>query len=305
MPVRHEPLCSVCNMAMVSDLAPATFRCTACGFFASKLPVRINAVQRIDEGARERGLKRIRLLNFQQLLTECADVLPSGARLLDVGCGHGWFMEAARARGITCIGIEPDLQMERRARSAGNEVIAGLFPEAMPDGARFDAITFNDVFEHFPNVNRIAHVLPDYLEPGGAVIVNLPVADGLIFRMARLAARFGVRDPLNRMWQAGLPSPHLSYFTRTTLRRLFEAAGFSCVRQGRLQSLSSDGLHDRIRYDRDISPVKAAALYTIARTAGAVSGFFPSDIQYFVFRFRHRGGARHSGEEGAAQIGAS
>ena len=42
-------------------------------------------------------------------------------------CAHGWFMEAVTARGITCVGIEPDLEMERRARSAGHNVIAGLF----------------------------------------------------------------------------------------------------------------------------------------------------------------------------------
>ena len=41
------------------------------------------------------------------------------------------------------------------------------------------------------------------------------------------------------MWRAGLPSPHLSYFTRKTLQQLFEAAGFSCVRQGQLQPWSS------------------------------------------------------------------
>jgi SAM-dependent methyltransferase len=286
MLVGHKQLCSVCDNAMVSDLVPATFRCPACGFFASKLPVRINSVQRIDEDARERALKGIRLSNFQQMLTECADLLPSGARLLDIGCAHGWFMEAAKACGVTCVGIEPDLEMQRRARSAGHNVIAGLFPDAMPDGARFDAITFNDVFEHLPDVNEIAHILPDYLEPDGAVIVNLPVADGLIFRMARLAARFGVRNPLARMWQAELPSPHLSYFTRMTLRRLFERAGFSCVRQGQLQSLSSNGLYDRIRYDRDIGPVKATVLYMLALVAGAVNGVFPSDIQYFVFRLR-------------------
>jgi SAM-dependent methyltransferase len=271
---------------MIADLVPVTFRCPACGFFASKLPVRINSVQRIDEDARERALKAIRVSNFQQLLTECRDLLPSGGSLLDIGCAHGWFMEAATARGITCVGIEPDLEMERRARSVGHNVIAGTFPDAMPAGARFDAITFNDVFEHLPDVNGMAHMLPDYLEPGGTVIVNLPVADGLIFRTARLVARFGVRDPLNRMWQAGLPSPHLSYFTGKTLQQLFEAAGFSCVRQGQLQPLSSNGLYDRIRYDRDIGFFKAVALYTLARVAVAVSGVFPSDIQYFVFRLR-------------------
>jgi len=128
MLVRHEQLCAVCNNAMVSDLVPATFRCPACGFFASKLPVRINSVQRIDEDARERALKGVRLSNLQQLVTECADFLPGGGRLLDIGCAHGWFMEAAKACGITCVGIEPDLEMERRARSAGHNVDFGLIP---------------------------------------------------------------------------------------------------------------------------------------------------------------------------------
>ena len=68
-------------------------------------------------------------------------------------------MEAATARGITCVSIEPDLEMERRARSAGHNVIAGAFPDAMPAGARLDAITFNDVFEHLPDVNGMAQIL--------------------------------------------------------------------------------------------------------------------------------------------------
>jgi hypothetical protein len=108
-------------------------------------------------------------------------------------------MGAATARGITRVGIEQDLEIERRARSAVHNVIGGLFPDAMPNRVRFDATTFNDVFEHLPDVNRMAQILPDYLELSGTVIVNLPVADGLIFRMARLAARFGVTDSLNRM----------------------------------------------------------------------------------------------------------
>ena len=59
---RHDQLCSVCNNAMVSDLAPATFRCPACGFFASKLPVRINAKGKryspSGQDRKARGVKR-------------------------------------------------------------------------------------------------------------------------------------------------------------------------------------------------------------------------------------------------------
>ncbi|WP_428533699.1 class I SAM-dependent methyltransferase [Rhodopila sp.] len=269
---------------MVPDLAPGTSHCQACGFFASELPIQINSVDRIDEDVRERALKPVRLANFQQLLAECADYLPRGTRLLDVGCAHGWFLEAAKTRGIECVGIEPDVDMERRARLAGHDVIAGFFPAEMPPDMRFDAIIFNDVFEHLPDVSVAASVLSDYLLPGGAVIVNLPVAEGFIFRAARLAARFGVTGPLNRMWQIGLPSPHVSYFTSAALSRLFTTAGFALLRQGQLASIVTDGLYDRIRYDRSVGALKAGALYTLAVAAVAFSKFFPSDIQYFIFQ---------------------
>ena len=276
--------CAVCNATMVPDLAPDTFHCQACGFFASELPIQINSVDRIDEDVRERALKPVRLANFQQLLAECANYLPRGTRLLDVGCAHGWFLEAAKTRGIACVGIEPDLDMERRARLAGHDVIAGFFPAAMPPDMRFDAIIFNDVFEHLPDVNMSASILSDYLLPSGTVIVNLPVAEGFIFRTARLAARVGITGPLNRMWQIGLPSPHVSYFTSTALASLFKTAGFELLRQGRLASIVTDGLYDRIRYDRSVGRFKAGALYTVAVAAATFSQFLPSDIQYFIFQ---------------------
>jgi SAM-dependent methyltransferase len=276
--------CAICGAAMVPDRTPETFHCPGCGFFASKLPVRINAVALIDEDARERALKPVRLANFQQLLAECADLLPKGATLLEVGCAHGWFMEVATAMGMICVGIEPDRDMQQRATSVGHNVIAELFPDAMPDGARFNAITFNDVFEHLPDVNGTTLKLSDYLQPDGVVIVNLPVAEGFIFRIARAAARFGIKSPLDRMWQRGLPSPHLSYFTASTLQRLFSRAGFTLLRRGQLASVVTDGLYDRIRYDSSIGPIKAAALYAAARTVRMMSSAFASDIQYFVFR---------------------
>jgi hypothetical protein len=150
--------------------------------------------------------------------------------------------------------------------------------------ARFGAIAFHDVFEHLPEVNRIVETLAAHLEPGGVVIVNLPMADGLIFRIARLTARLGVTGPLDRMWQRDLASPHLSYFTAATLERLFNSAKFTLVRRGRLRAIVTTGLYDRIRYYRGIGPASAMALYIAARIVGFMTGMFRSDIQYFVFR---------------------
>ncbi len=276
--------CAACAGALRPDVLPGTFRCTACGFLCSDLPVRINAAEAIDEDVRAQALKPIRDANFAQLLDACADLLPPGTRLLDVGCAHGWFLQAAAARGIAAEGLEPDRDMLRRAHAAGLAAREGFFPQALPEGAQYQAITFNDVFEHLPQPAAMARAVAAALAPGGIAIVNLPVAEGFIFRAARVFGRLGLRGPLARMWQEGLPSPHLSYFTAPALERMFADAGLTLVRRGELASIVTTGLYARIRYDRSVGPARAAVLYGAALAARAVAGLFPSDIQYFVFR---------------------
>ena len=269
---------------MRPDVLPATFRCARCGFLASDLPVRINAAEAIDEVARARALKPIRDANFTQLLDACADLLPPGTKLLDVGCAHGWFLQAAAARGIAAEGVEPDRAMLAIAHAAGLPAREGYFPASLPPDTRFQAITFNDVFEHLPDPAGMAHAVSATLAPGGIAIVNLPVAEGFIFRAARVLGRLALRGPLARMWQAGLPSPHLSYFTAPALERVFAQAGLRLVRRGALASIVTTGLYARIRYDRSVGPGRAAVLYGAALAARAVAGLFPSDIQFFVFQ---------------------
>lgn len=277
-------LCAVCSTEMRADVLGHTFRCASCGFFSSEFPVRINQAEQLDETARERALKTIRSANFEQLLVQTWELFPTDGTLLDVGCAHGWFLNAVKARTYHGIGIEPDRKMAEIARSAGHDVNIGFFPDALASEARYDVITFNDVFEHLPDVNRMAEAVHRHLEASGILIINLPVSDGLIFSLSRSAARVGVCGPLARMWQRGMPSPHLSYFSVATLPALLHRHGFRLEKSGPLEALSNHGLYDRIRYVRDMSAPAALASYAAARAISVVAGYFPSDIHYFAFR---------------------
>jgi SAM-dependent methyltransferase len=278
-------ICVVCKASMQPDAIPDTYRCRACGFYASTLPVKINEIERVDELYREKALQPLRLRTFSKILEASTDLFPSNASVLDVGCAHGWFMDAAKSAGYRCTGIEPDHQMAARARSAGHNVIEGLFPAALPPGERYDVIAFHDALEHLPEIDRIVGQVSSYLNEGGLAIVNLPVSDGLIFRMTRVLARsIKLTGPYKRMWQVGLPSPHLSYFSADTLPRLFANAGFALVRSGRLEAISTKGLYERIRFDRNVRVLNSVAIYLTARCIQVFAGAFPSDAQYFVFR---------------------
>src|SRR5438105_15717494 len=94
----------------------------------STFAAKINTNKQIDEAARARALRAIRLASFNRLLNDCASLIRPGGTILDVGCAEGWFLSAANNKCFACTGIEPAEEMASHARRVGHNVIAGLFP---------------------------------------------------------------------------------------------------------------------------------------------------------------------------------
>ena len=67
------------------------------------------ATRPLDEAHRHHALEALRQANFETV----PDVLsgrgaPKPVHLLDVGCAHGWFLDAAKARSFIAEGLDPD-----------------------------------------------------------------------------------------------------------------------------------------------------------------------------------------------------
>jgi hypothetical protein len=147
------------------------------------------------------------------------------------------------------------------------------------------------VFEHLPNINDIMEDLKRLTAGHGWVVVNLPVADGIFFRIGRLMARLKLCGPYRRLWQEGLPSPHFSYFSSGNIEQLFAKHGFRLVTSGTLRSLAYKGLLARIRYDRTISPLLTYAYYAATLVMVPILTLLPADIRFFAFRRKAPEGA--------------
>ncbi|MBI3553477.1 MAG: class I SAM-dependent methyltransferase [Elusimicrobia bacterium] len=137
-------------------------------------------------------------------------------RLLDVGCATGFFLNAARL-SFEVEGVEPSKWARQYAKDRlkleiGSSTIEGAhFPDA-----RFDVVTLLDVIEHVPDPAGLMREVARVTKPQGLVYVVTPDCDSLS------ATLLG-----SRWW--GLRPAHIYYFSRKTLTRLLEAAGYEVV----------------------------------------------------------------------------
>ena len=95
-------------------------------------------------------------------------------RILDVGCGSGFFGEAVK-RNCPChvTGIEPSVEASVSAALRLDLVLNSTFEEAEPSEA-FDVICFNDVLEHLTNPGLALEKAKRLLVPSGRVVASIP-----------------------------------------------------------------------------------------------------------------------------------
>ncbi len=96
--------------------------------------------------------------------------LPSGGRLLDVGCGTGALVLAAREAGVETVAVEPDPDMAELAESLlGVDVTVAGLPDLPFADDGFDAVTANFVLNHVDDPRAGARELARVAAPGGVV----------------------------------------------------------------------------------------------------------------------------------------
>lgn len=281
--------CVVCGSAMRAGLQPWHADCPSCGCENAALTPTINDERthaRVDERDREIALKALRQDNFAAILATIVELSEAGAtRLLDVGSAHGWFLDQARER-FDVLGIEPDDAIGVPAAARGLPVRPGYFPDALHDGERFDVVVFNDVIEHIPGIDAALDACRERLHVNGLLVLNLPSSAGVFYRLSKLFARLGWTGPFERMWQKGLPSPHVHYFDEANLGRLVTRHGFERVAAFTLPSLRTEGLMERLRFTGGTSRPVLCAQYLVLTCAIPLLRLLPSDIMVGVFRRR-------------------
>ena len=96
--------------------------------------------------------------------------------VLEVGPGHGYFMNELKGAGIRAVGLEASRQMAASLRDRGFEVHQGYIDDVPEDAERFQGVFMSNVFEHLGNHEKALRSLASMLEPNGRIITLQPTA---------------------------------------------------------------------------------------------------------------------------------
>ena len=279
-------ICPSCHSELSNGYLPWHLQCKNCGYEKANLQPTINldaAHQLIDENARKTGLQDLRISNFKKLLKSIKSLKPNGGNLIDVGCAHGWFLEAA-INDFDVFGLEPDKNVYDATASRGLPVRMGYFPDALDDNEKFDVIVFNDVIEHIPDIEYILSCCYRRLNEDGLLVLNLPSSNGIFYRISKIFCYFGYPGFFECLWQKNLPSPHLHYFNLVNLICLLKNNKFDVKIKGNLSTLSLSGLYTRISYTGNLGVILCALVYIVVALVLPILKIMPSDIIYVIAR---------------------
>jgi SAM-dependent methyltransferase len=138
-------------------------------------------------------------------------------RVLDVGSGYGFFLEALEKAGYEPHGLELS---PHAAAAAGERTTAAIATGGAEDpfpfqDAHFAAITLLDVIEHLDRYSDTLASCRRTLAPGGKLFVITLNAGSL------------ARPILGRRWSFHLDPTHIHMFSAARLRQALAAAGLS------------------------------------------------------------------------------
>lgn len=136
-------------------------------------------------------------------------------RILDVGCGAGFFLEVAKKEGWDIYGTEISEFASEYARcNLGLNVITGELQKIKFENEFFDVITLWHILEHIPYPLDFLSEILRIMKKDGILIIEVPNIGSYISSLV-------LED-----WELLAPKEHLFYFTEDTLKKLLEKVGF-------------------------------------------------------------------------------
>lgn len=131
----------------------------------------------------------------------------SGKKLIDIGCGTGWFLKTAISNGINCEGLEYSKHLaDYTSKNLGISIYKNL--SEIPKASKYDFITMFDLIEHLENPFEYLTILKKHLVPDGKLLIFTPNFDSFAINYTKENSNLIT------------PFEHLIYFNQKSITKL-------------------------------------------------------------------------------------
>lgn len=134
-------------------------------------------------------------------------------RILDVGAGFGYLLDAAREKFSERWALELSETAAARIAPDHRAVVGTLDSPELPH-SHFDVVSMQDCFEHVPNPRETLEQVRRVLRPGGIFLATTPDVGSWLRRLQ------------GRNWVSLKFPEHVVLYSEATLRRALAEAGF-------------------------------------------------------------------------------
>lgn len=197
----------------------AIVQCSECGFVFSDMFIENRGylqltaldplVYRNVEMLRHREAPRVK-----NILSEIVSLKKTG-KLLDVGCGHGFLLTAAKAQGFQVLGVELQNSSAIAGKNCGLDIITGEVTDAGFQTDFFDIVVMSEVLEHMLYPKKCLEETRRILKKDGYLYIVVPNVESY-------------QAKNNPLWWSEY---HLNHFSLGSLSKLIEVGGFVPVKE--------------------------------------------------------------------------
>lgn len=285
---RNHKKCLICfseNLILLEKYKSAHLcKCNSCEFiFSKKIPTEIELKDFYDGYGRADYLSPITIKRYNELLDKFEKFRKTG-KIIDVGCGIGYFLETAKSRGWQVYGTEYTDEAIQICKNKGIKTNKGKLNSENYIPESFDIITSFEVLEHINNPLEEIDNFSKILRSGGLVYLTTPNFNSFL------------RYKLKEKYDVITYPEHLSYYTHKTLNNLFKTANFNKLKlestgisitkfntkKGEVSqgTISNDSMDENIRNQIEINKLFSHfkklinTILTIAKKGDSLKGWF-------------------------------
>jgi SAM-dependent methyltransferase len=175
-------------------------------------------------------------------------------KILDIGCGVGYFLEACKKRGWSVFGVEPSKEAQAICRKKGIKIINrsqfGKYSKS------FDCVTLFHVLEHLDSPKEYLKDISRLIRKNGVIMIEVPSIKS-----------FNAKYQREKWWY--IQDMHLFYFSPASIKNYLRSVGFKNIKirpKGGFLINQMSGMEGGINKNYKLLKIVKKAYYFISET---------------------------------------